>query len=364
MMQHGICCSPSYIWELCCLVLSLLLASNIWMFFRVLRPLKQLSRQAERISQGDFVAINEKCGGIAEIGALRRSMASMVRHVRRSQNQTIRYADNLTEGQEAERLRIARELHDDTIQSLIAISQSIDIAKTWLTDMPNKASEMLHIARKQSVETVANLRHMIENLRPPALQELGLIPAIKMQIEECETPTQITVKGPVRRLDEARELALFRITQEALNNIKRHALATEVDVIIDFQPSEITTIIEDNGIGFEVPQFLNDLVDDGHYGIMGIQERVHQLDGVMMLRSKVNEGTRFTIRIPTEPIQQPQNIVRDPVCSAIIQPEQAYASLSYRDDEYYFCCPVCQGAFQKDPQKYVHSMNLELTKVF
>lgn len=119
----------------------------------------------KQISRGNFVTIDDDCGIIPEIRALRHSMVSMVRHVRRSQTQSIRYADNLTEGQEAERLRIARELHDDTIQSLVAISQSIDMAKAWVTIMPDRVSEMLQLTREQSVETVNSLRRLIEDLR-------------------------------------------------------------------------------------------------------------------------------------------------------------------------------------------------------
>lgn len=352
MMPHDMCCT-TYFWELCCLALSLLIASNLWMFFRVLRPIHQLSKQANEISRGNFVAIDESYGGIAEIQSLRRSMASMVRHVRRSQTQSIRYADNLTEGQEAERLRIARELHDDTIQSLVAISQSIDMAKAWVASMPDQAMEMLHLAREQSVETVNNLRRLIEDLRPPALEELGLIPAVQMQVEQCAIPTEITVKGKQRRLDENRELALFRIVQEGLTNAKRHAHASQIELVVDYEPERIMLTIQDNGQGFDVPDYLPDLADDGHYGLMGMQERVHQLGGTLSVDSHPRHGTTLSVHIPSETSEQPQDTVRDPVCSAIIQPQQAYASITYGDEQHFFCCPVCQGAFQKEPQKYL-----------
>lgn len=352
MMEHDICCH-AYFWDLCYLAISLLIVSNLWMFFRVLRPIQQLSKQAEEISQGNFIAIDDDCGGIPEIRALRHSMASMVRHVRRSQTQSIRYADNLTEGQEAERLRIARELHDDTIQSLVAISQSIDMAKTWVTTMPDRVSEMLQLAREQSVDTVNSLRRLIEDLRPPALEELGLIPAVKMQIEQCNVATTVTVKGKQRRLDDYRELALFRIVQEGLNNAKRHANASEIELAFDYQLDSISLVIQDNGQGFDVPNYLPNLADDGHYGLMGIQERVHQLGGTLSVESDGYYGTILSVCIPSTTSAQPQDTVRDPVCSAIIQPQQAYASTTYAGQQHYFCCPVCQGAFQKEPQKYI-----------
>lgn len=352
MIDHFVCCH-SYFWDLCYLAISLLIASNLWMFFRVLRPIQQLSKQANQISRGNFIAIDDDCGGIPEIRALRHSMASMVRHVRRSQTQSIRYADSLTEGQEAERLRIARELHDDTIQSLVAISQSIDMAKAWVASMPEQTMEMLQLAREQSVETVNNLRRLIEDLRPPALEELGLIPAVQMQVEQCAIPTEITVKGKQRRLDENRELALFRIVQEGLTNAKRHAHASQIDIVVDYQSDHIMLTIQDDGQGFDVPSYLPDLADDGHYGLMGIQERVHQLGGTLSVDSHPRHGTTLSVHIPSETSEQPQDTVRDPVCSAIIQPQQAYASMTYAGEQHFFCCPVCQGAFQKEPQKYL-----------
>ena len=355
MMLHNICCHPtaSYLWELCCLAFSLLAVSNIWLFFRVLRPIQQLSKQAEAIRQGNFDAIDVSCGGIAEIQSLQHSMASMVKHVRRSQSQSTRYADNLTEGQEAERLRIARELHDDTIQSLVAISQSIDMAKTWVQKMPEQAVEMMTLAREQSVQTVNNLRRLIEDLRPPALEELGLVPALQMQVENCSVPTEITIKGQQRRLQEDRELALFRIVQESLQNIKRHAHASKVNIDVVYQSDGIILAIQDNGQGFNVPQYIPDLADDGHYGLMGIQERVYQLGGILTIESKPKQGTSLHIEIPSETSLQPSDTVRDPVCSAILQPQQVYASIHYAGQQHYFCCPVCQGAFQKEPERYL-----------
>ncbi|MEO1287057.1 MAG: histidine kinase [Chloroflexota bacterium] len=356
MMNHAVCCNPPYLWELCCVLFSLLIASNIWLFVRVLRPIQQLSSQAEQVKQGNFTAIDERCGGIKEIRILRLSMASMVKHVRRSQKQSVRYADSLTEGQEAERLRIARELHDDTIQSLVAISQSIDMAKAWLTSMPQRVPKMLQLAREQSVETVNNLRRLIEDLRPPALEELGLIPALKMQVDQCTIPTKITIKGKQRRLNKSYELALFRIVQEGLTNVKHHAQASQVDLIVDYQPDNILLTIHDDGQGFTPPEYLTDLADEGHYGLMGIQERVNQIGGTLTVDSEPRRGTTLGVRIPSESSDQPQDTVRDPVCSALIQPNRAYGSITYAGQQHFFCCPVCQGAFQKEPEKYLSKL--------
>jgi len=339
---------------ICCSFALLLLVGHIWLILRVVNPIRKLAAQAEQLTSGNFEAIEQDCGGIPEIEVLRRSMASMVKHVRRAQQQSIKYADNLTEGQEAERLRIARELHDDTIQSLIAISQSIDMAKAWVKTMPEQALQMLNNAREQAVDTVDNLRGLIEDLRPPALEELGLLAALRMQTDKCGIPVHLTIKGQPRRLDEQQELALFRSAQEALNNARRHSQASHIDLKLNYQTDSIQMLISDDGKGFNTPNYLTDFADNGHYGLMGIQERIHQLGGKLEIQSSVKHGTQLFVDIPSDPSPQPHDAVHDPVCSAIIQPQQAYASTIYGGERYYFCCPICQGAFQKEPERYVH----------
>jgi signal transduction histidine kinase/YHS domain-containing protein len=339
---------------ICCSFAILLAAGHIWMIMRVVNPIRKLASQAEQLTSGNFEAIDQPCGGIPEIQSLRRSMASMAKHVRRAQQQSIKYADNLTEGQEAERLRIARGLHDDTIQSLIAISQSIDMTKTWVKTMPEQAMQMLNTAREQAVETVANLRGLIEDLRPPALEELGLVAALRMQTEKCDLPVHMTIEGQVRRLNEQQELALFRGAQEALNNARHHSQASLVDLRLNYKTDAVQMLISDNGIGFNPPGYMTDFADRGHYGLIGIRERVQQLGGKLEIQSKIGQGTQLLLDIPSNLSAQPHDAVRDPVCSAIIQPQQAYASTIYGGEPFYFCCPICQGAFQKEPEHYIH----------
>lgn len=339
---------------ICCSFAIILLVSHIWLIVRVVNPIRKLASQAEELTSGNFEAIEESCGGIPEIRSLRRSMASMVKHVRRAQQQSVKYADNLMEGQEAERLRIARELHDDTIQSLIAISQGIDMARTWVKQKPEQSIQLLNTAREQAVDTVANLRGLIEDLRPPALEELGLIAALEMQTDKCNLSVDMKIKGQPRRLDELHELTLFRSAQEALNNARKHSQANHVDLSLNYQTNGVAMSIKDNGKGFSLPLYLTDLADSGHYGLMGIQERVNQLDGTLKINSENGKGTHLALYIPSEPAPQPENTVSDPVCSVHIHAQQAYASTVYNGTRYYFCCPICQGAFQKEPERYTN----------
>lgn len=342
--------------ELCCVGGALLFASNLWFFLRVLRPIQQLSHQAEQLTQGDFDCFENSCGGIKEISQLRHAMAGMVKHIQHAQEQSRAYAEKLADGQEIERKRIAHELHDDTVQSTVAITHSIDLAKTWVKSDADRSIEMLQLARQQAIEVVTNLRNLIAGLRPPALEELGLIPALEMEMERIiDIKVDLKIKGVQRRLSESRELALFRATQEALKNVCKHSQASTVMIMVEYSPDGITLRVGDNGIGFNPPPVLGDLVLGNHYGLIGIQERISSLDGWIKVESEVNQGTNLTVYLPSENVKQPNYRVIDPVCHAQIEPQEAYDSLFYEGETYYFCCPVCQGSFQKSPNLYLNN---------
>ncbi len=339
-------------------VLALLLVTNLWLLYRVLYPLQRLASQTTDVAQGNLLAFNQPCGGIPEISMLRRTMASMAGHVRRTHEDETAYRYSLTDGQEAERARIAHELHDDTVQSLVAIAQSIDLASGWIQKDPERAAAMLKIARTQAVESVEGLRRLIADLRPPALEELGLIPALQMLADnESDTDVAVRVMGKERRLDEERELTLFRATQEAVRNAQRHGRAKNISITADYQPDEIHLTVSDDGIGFQVPDGVDCLAKQGHFGLAGIHERVQHLKGTVRLSSRLNQGTELSVTLPLSPAGQPSETVHDPVCGALIAPQQAYGSVEHQGQRWYFCCPVCQGAFQRSPETYLANLN-------
>jgi signal transduction histidine kinase/YHS domain-containing protein len=343
------------LFEICFVGGALFLASNVWFFVRVLRPIQKLSLQATQLSQGELDSFERECGGISEIRTLRRAMFGLVGHVRRAQEQSRAYAEQLADGQENERKRIARELHDDAVQSTIAITQGIDMAKNWVKTDPDRTVQMLQSVREQAVEVVTGLRNLIGDLRPPALEELGLIPALKMQLDTFQqAKVKLTTSGEPRRLEETQELTLFRTTQEALRNITRHSQARHIHVDVNYQPQGVSLQIQDDGCGFRPPTHLGDLAFQHHYGLLGIQERVTSLDGWFKIDSQIGSGTTLSVYLPTTTQNQPDDRVRDPVCSALIEPHQAYGTVLHQGETYYFCCPVCQGAFQKDPNLYLN----------
>ena len=329
-----------------------------WGYYRVIIPLRRLSKQAEALTEGHLEALERPCGGIEAIDTLRRSMSGMVGHVRRAQEEHHAYTHALTHAQEAERARIARELHDDTIQSLIAVAQRIDMSHHWLDSAPEQASTTLQTTRQQVVEVINGLRNLIADLRPPALAELGLIPALQMQADKVPgLAVKIVAQGTAHRLGEAQDLTLFRCAQEALNNARAHGQATTATITVDYECHDLTMRIQDNGRGFVAPEHLRDLAARGHYGLLGIQERAESLNGSLTIDSAPGRGATLTIRIPQNCAVQPDHTVQDPVCSAYIEPQQAYGSVEYGGHQYFFCCPVCQGAFQKNPTMYLQTGN-------
>ncbi|MCU0475871.1 MAG: YHS domain-containing protein [Anaerolineae bacterium] len=333
------------------LSVALFLASNAWFYARVLRPIRRLASQFERMERGEFEALDEACGGVGEVRALQRSMRGMVTHIRGALAQSAAYAEQLSDGQERERKRLARELHDSTVQALIAVGQTAQLAQAWLTEAPDRAAEMLTLARQQAVAAADDLRGLIADLRPPSLEELGLPAALAMLAQRAAVPVQVTVEGAVRRLPEPVELALFRAGQELLTNAARHSGAAQVWVGLRYTPDAVAVTVRDDGRGFEVLPDVRQYALRGHYGLMGVRERLMQVGGEVQVVSGVGEGACITVRVAARAPET--GLTRDPVCGMDIAPGRAYATAQYDGQTYAFCCPVCKGAFEREPERYL-----------
>jgi len=211
------------------------------------------------------------------------------------------YVRQITRGQEDERKRIARELHDDTAQALIGLSRRLDDLATSGEQLSESAVRQLEEFQELIDGILQGVRHFSRDLRPPVLDDLGLLPAVEGLIADLGKEgieTALEVSGPRRRLPSEVELVLFRIVQEALNNAKRHSKASQVVVGVEFGESRIGITIDDNGQGFEVPDRMVDLVTSGKLGLIGMQERAQLVDGVLTLRSELGQGTVVTVDVP------------------------------------------------------------------
>lgn len=264
----------------------------------VVRPLQDLSQVANRIAFGDYHAAEIHVGGVREIEELRETLAHMANQVRAAQDAMQNYIVAITRGQEDERKRLARELHDDTIQSLIALQQRVEMTRKALTKDPVAAAAKLAELKDLIGESLTSVRGFVRDLRPTYLDELGLIPALEMLAQEAHAA--FTVTGEEQRLDAERELVLFRITQEALRNVQKHAHATEVGVRLAFDANEVTVTVEDNGVGFDAPDAPTSYVRSGHFGLTGMQERAQLFGGNVYVKSTPGAGTKVVAFVPTK----------------------------------------------------------------
>jgi len=234
-----------------------------------------------------------------------QAIARDVTEARRMQESLRYYVSQVLNAQEGERLRIARELHDDTAQALTGLSRRLDmLVDTLPADggrLPQEVRGRLEELRDQSDTILEGVRRFSRALRPPVLDDLGLLPALKwlaMALEEQGIAANITVLGEQRRLADGAELALFRIAQEALNNVRKHSGASAVELTVDFRGGGLVVTIADNGTGFEIPGSTSDLAECGKLGIMGMQERTRLLGGTLSVRSEPGVGTSVVVTVP------------------------------------------------------------------
>jgi len=204
--------------------------------------------------------------------------------------------------QEAERQRIARELHDATGQSLSAIGMGLRGVEAMLQSNPTLAIRQVRELKSFSGRALGELRHIIADLRPSQLDDLGLVAALQWYIQQFEeryaVPTRLVVQGEPARLRSEYETVLFRITQEALTNVARHARATQATVELAFFPAQIILTITDNGRGFEPHKTLWPGKRATGWGLLGMQERATLVGGEWRVNSAPGEGTQIQVRIP------------------------------------------------------------------
>lgn len=270
----------------------------IWFGARqIVQPLQSLETKAAALAWGDFETIKEPVGGISEVRHLQMELTEMARKVKAAQEGLHDYIGAITSAQEEERTRLARELHDDTIQAVIALKQRLQLAQKSIKDQNGRQS--LNELETLAEQTIENLRRLTRALRPIYLEDLGLVTALDMLARETSQNNQLVVNfqknGQERRLSREVELSLYRIAQEALNNSVKHSKAIHADLRIAFNDSEIQMEITDNGNGFNVPNSPTEFAPNGHFGLLGIHERADLIGAKLEIESTLGKGTRLKI---------------------------------------------------------------------
>lgn len=289
---------------------------------RVVKPTELLMRAAERMAGGDLASPIE-VRAQDEVGQLAESLEAMRRRLNDAQ-ETIERANRELESrvvertarlghvlrkmisaQEAERLRLARELHDETAQALAALTIALDRTRDDLETGPAETLARIREARSIAAGLLEEIRRLILGLRPSVLDDLGLVPAIRWLCETSLTDRGIGVSIETdqagSRLPSHIEVALFRIIQEAVGNVARHARARHVRVALEVADGVARVTVADDGAGFDVGRAVGPPGLDGGVGLVGMQERVGLLGGGIAIRSRIGGGTEIVVNVPLVP---------------------------------------------------------------
>jgi two-component system sensor histidine kinase DegS len=219
------------------------------------------------------------------------------------------YVQEIIKAQEDERKRIARELHDEVAPQLLLLIQRIDaITSNNRHKLSDYLKDKLEGLRCQTVEGLESLRRIAQDLRPRILDDLGLIPSIEWMADNLimnhGIDAKVLISGKKTDLPSEVQLLLFRIAQEAINNVRRHARALLVVIGLDFEKDKTILTIRDNGIGFELPDKISQMPANGKLGLAGIQERAQLLSGTIDVRSEPGRGSTITVEIPNAKIKE------------------------------------------------------------
>ncbi len=210
------------------------------------------------------------------------------------------YITEITRAQEEERKRIACELHDDTAQGLAALMLDVEAIIHGKEQLPDRTLNELELIRDKANMIMEGVRRFSTELRPGILDQLGLLPSLQWLTDGIghDIKARLDVFGAETRLPPEVEVALFRIAQEVINNIRRHAKATRVVVRIDFSPDNVKLHIRDNGCGFKPPEVLTDFATAGKLGILGMHERARIIGGNLFIQSHAGKGTTVSVEVP------------------------------------------------------------------
>jgi signal transduction histidine kinase len=266
---------------------------------QIVQPMQALTEKASALAGGDFESIQQPVGGVPEVRHLQTTLADMALQLKEAQNSLHSYVGAITESVENERRNLARELHDETLQSLIALGQYTHYALHWNKDA--RVEKTLNQIVELAENSMHNLRQLVRGLRPIYIEDLGLATALEMHAANQDRIDSLQVhflrKGEERRLKPDVEMALYRMAQEALSNVQRHSNARNAWVSLYFHSKGITLEIRDDGIGFEVPQDPVQFARKGHYGLLSLYERAELIGAKFTIHSAPGEGSLIRVRL-------------------------------------------------------------------
>jgi signal transduction histidine kinase len=280
------------------------------------RPLLELGNLARAVGRADFTPRARVRFG-DEIGQLAAAFNAMVENLeqadaersrllddlRSKEQMRLQLLDKIISAQEDERKRVARELHDETSQSLTSLIIGLKVLESVaiLPEVREKAAEL----RALGGEILRDVHDLAFQLRPSLLDHLGMVAAIQRLAEDYTQKAGLHIDLQVsgfedRRLPAATETALYRLVQEALTNVAKHAGAKNVSVILQEEGAAVLAIVEDDGKGFNVAEVMGSAAKEKKLGLFGMEERAALVGGRLTIESIPGKGTRVSVEVPFE----------------------------------------------------------------
>ncbi|HEY64112.1 MAG TPA: HAMP domain-containing protein [Caldilineae bacterium] len=295
------------------IVLSMLLISLVGigaasiLTWLLTRPIGELVAATARVGQGDYSPrvvrwADDEIGDLAE--AFNTMVAQLAQaEAERAERERLRqfYLKRVIHAQEEERRRIARELHDETGQALASLMvglRNVEEART-----PEEMRHRLQDLRHVLAATLERVRRLAFDLRPPVLDDLGLVAALRRYAQQYQERFGITAEVQAVGLEDQRlapevETAVYRIVQEAMTNAAKYASCAHLSVLLQLHDRQLSVIVEDDGCGFDVERILGSEAGQTKLGLYGMQERAELIGGRLDIESQPGAGTAVYLRVP------------------------------------------------------------------
>jgi two-component system sensor histidine kinase UhpB len=282
---------------------SLSVIINFWIIKSALRPLTDLGTLVDQFQEipspidPQYLQPTDP-----DIHHLAETLDSLVRQLNERNQELQALSESAINALEEERRRIAMALHDDTGQALSMLIINLERMEDQLSPQDNLLKEKITATRVLAQRTLANLRKIVYGLRPAILDDLGLIPAIRWyaraNLEEAGILIELHDNGEIEPLPPNLKATLYRITQEAINNILKHSRAENVEIILRRQGEHIQLEIIDDGQGFNLAAVREEALQQQRLGLLGIEERAELVGGQVDFNSSLAGGTRIFVDVP------------------------------------------------------------------
>ncbi|MGE5672829.1 MAG: ATP-binding protein [Mycobacterium leprae] len=263
------------------------------------QPLFTFQTVLDRVRRGDFSARVPEVAGDSNMAHIAETANLMLDRLTEHRQAV---AAQVLRALEDERKRIARELHDETSQSLTSIMVNLDVIEQQLTGLPDEVAGRLRLTREIAKRTLDETRRLMFDLRPAVLDDLGLVPALRwfftQRVQPMGMPVGFEAVGFEERLPDDLETALFRIMQEAITNAVKHSRGHRLEVSLTRANGEIVGTVQDDGVGFNPVQAISRDAQGGGMGLFGMQERAALVGGSVQVHSAPGRGTTVRVMVP------------------------------------------------------------------